>query len=386
MATALASGAAALVWTLQPAASYQEVAGILKDTADKVGTDPLTGQPIPYANGRNDYFGYGRLNVGQAARRAYPPTLTPITEIQEFLLGGSTTQQTRLLTLTNPSSQRLQWRATVVQGDAWLSVIPTSGIAEYGNPGALMLQSQLDRLGNRALLRYGARGASAGSISFSSFDIEVKLHSSSTLSRTFLPVTTRDWASPEWFDPFDGSDPYRQALGLANNEVRQLRLPFPVTLYGQGQTRIGISDNGLVIFGQSGIYQMYPPAGCLQTAPRRTMRSISSRWIGVPTSAGRRYTSISRMPIRTWSHGPRCAVQTTSRLRRFNWSCVATGRSRRTTEPSSLLHPAPSAPKLGRHRGPADSVCRGRSRGQVGGYRGVQSGAAVVKVFPHTST
>ena len=62
------------------------------------------------------------------------------------------------------------------------------------------------------------------------------------------------------------SDPTRQALGLANNEVRQLRLPFPVNFYGVAQTRIGISDNGVVILGQPRTYQMYPPEGCLQTA------------------------------------------------------------------------------------------------------------------------
>ena len=280
MATALVSGAAALVWTLQPAASYQQVSGILKGTADKVGTNPLTGQPIPYANGRNDYFGYGRLNVGQAVRRAYPPTLAPITEVQAFLLGGSTTQQTRLLRLTNPSSQRIQWRATVVQGDAWLSVIPASGIAEYGNPGGLMLRAGSTALGPGFYFGTVRVEPQPGSIGFSSFDIEVQLHVSSALRRTFLPFAAQDSAAPEWFDPFDGSDPYRQTLGLTNNEVRQLRLPFPVTLYGQGQTRIGVSDNGLVIFGQSGIYQMYPPTGCPQTAaaPNNALYVLALDW------------------------------------------------------------------------------------------------------------
>ena len=162
MATPLVSGAAALVWTMQPAASYQQVAAILKDTADKVGANPLTGQPLTYTNGRNDYFGYGRLNVGQAVRRAYPPTLTPITETQEFLLGGSMTQQTRLLTLINPSSQQVQWRATVVRGDSWLSIVPTSGIADVRQPRRPDVAGQFDRVGTRPVLWDGAGGASAG--------------------------------------------------------------------------------------------------------------------------------------------------------------------------------------------------------------------------------
>jgi thermitase len=263
MATALVSGAAALVWTLQPAASYQQVAGILKDTADKVGTNPLTGQSIPYINGRNDYFGYGRLNVGQAVRRAYPPTLTPITEVQQFLLGGSLTQQSRLLTLTNPSSQQIQWRATVVRGGAWLSIAPTSGSAAYDHPGVLTLQVSSAMLGPG--LYFGTvRVEPQPGVSFAGFDIEVQLRVSSTLRRTSLPVVAREWAAPEWFDPL--GDPSRQALGLTNDEVRQLRLPFSVAFYGVAQTRIGISNNGMVLLGQPRTYRMDPPEGCLQTA------------------------------------------------------------------------------------------------------------------------
>ena len=264
MATALASGAAALVWTMQPAASYQQVGGILKDTADKVGANPLTGQPLTYTNGRNDYFGYGRLNVGQAVRRAYPPTLTPIAETQEFLLGGSLTQQSRLLKLINPSSQQVQWRATVVRGNSWLNSIPTSGSAAYNSAGALVMQVSSAALGPGLYFGTVRVEPQPSSISFASFDIEVQLHISNILRRTFFPATTRDWAASEWFDPL--SDPTRQALGLANNEVRQLRLPFPISFYGVTQTRIGISDNGVVILGQPRTYQMYPPEGCLQTA------------------------------------------------------------------------------------------------------------------------
>ena len=280
MATALVSGAAALVWTMQPAATYQQVASILKDTADKVGADVLTGQPIPYINGRNDYFGYGRLNVGKAVRRAYPPMLTPITEVQAFLLGGPVTQQTRLLTLINPSSQPVQWQATVVRGDAWLSIGPASGIAAYGNPGALMLRTSSTALG--AGLYFGTVRVEpqVGSSGFASFDIEAQLQIASALGRTYAPLVSRNAVASEWFDPFDGSDPNPQALGLENDTVRQLRLPFPVMYYGEGQTRIGISDNGLVIFGQPGVYQLYPPTGCLQTAaaPNNALYILALDW------------------------------------------------------------------------------------------------------------
>jgi hypothetical protein len=69
-------------------------------------------------------------------------------------------------------------------------------------------------------------------------------------------------------------------LGLTNDEVRQLRLPFPVTVYGVAQTRIGVSDNGMVLLGQPRIYQMNPPEGCLQTAaaPNDALYTLALDW------------------------------------------------------------------------------------------------------------
>ena len=280
MATALVSGAAVLVWTLQPAATGQQIADILENAADKVGTNPQTGEPIPYVNGRNDYFGYGRLNVGEAIRRAYPPSLVPVTEAQHFLLGGPVTQQTRLLALANPSAERILWRATVLPGAEWLSVVPTSGISEYGTPGTLMLRVSSAGLGLG--WHFGAVRVEpqAGGPNFSSFDIQVQLQVSSSLSRSFVPWLLKDGTADGWLDPLDGSDPNPLALGLENNSVRQLRLPFPVMFYGAFQTRIGISDNGLVIFGQPATVQMYPPTGCLQTAaaPNNAIYALALDW------------------------------------------------------------------------------------------------------------
>ena len=66
MSAPMVSAAATLVWTLRPAATTEEVAAILKATADKVGTDPYSGEPYSYASGRNDYFDSCRLkSVGR---------------------------------------------------------------------------------------------------------------------------------------------------------------------------------------------------------------------------------------------------------------------------------------------------------------------------------
>ena len=74
MAAPHVSGAAALIWSVAPNLSVGQVEQVLLETCAKVGG-------IPYPAGRNDYLGYGRLDVPAAVRRARElaglPTPTP---------------------------------------------------------------------------------------------------------------------------------------------------------------------------------------------------------------------------------------------------------------------------------------------------------------------
>ncbi|MBC7223649.1 MAG: S8 family serine peptidase, partial [Anaerolineae bacterium] len=63
MAAPHVSGAAALIWSVAPNLSVGQVEQVLLETCAKVGG-------IPYPNGRNEYLGYGRLDVPAAVRRA----------------------------------------------------------------------------------------------------------------------------------------------------------------------------------------------------------------------------------------------------------------------------------------------------------------------------
>jgi len=65
-AAPLAAGAAALVWSINPSLTPDEVQNILYTTADDLGT-----------LGRDEVYGWGRINIGHAAERAYEMTLTP---------------------------------------------------------------------------------------------------------------------------------------------------------------------------------------------------------------------------------------------------------------------------------------------------------------------
>jgi thermitase len=273
MAAPLVSGAAALIWTMSPAATYQQVADILKSTADKVGAYPYD------VKGRNDYFGYGRLNVGQAVRRAYPRSLTPVTDVQQFLLGGSVMQQERQVTLVNPSGQELYWQATVIQGAGWLGVDPAIGTAKYGSPGMLTLRA------SRGVLPPGlypgtVRVQPLYVTGIPSFDIPVELRVSSTLRRTYLPGISQNWSSGQWFDPLAGGSSPAEPLNLGNNQAQQVFLPFTVPFYGGTFRTMWVSDNGLVFFGLYDAAATQPPAGCLATAaaPNNAIYALALDW------------------------------------------------------------------------------------------------------------
>ena len=60
---AIVAGAVALIMEANPNLTRVEIEEILRSTADKIGDKP-------YINGRNDYYGYGKLNLDKAIKEA----------------------------------------------------------------------------------------------------------------------------------------------------------------------------------------------------------------------------------------------------------------------------------------------------------------------------
>jgi subtilisin family serine protease len=255
MATPLVSAAAALVWTYRPAAPTLEVTGILKQAADKVGV-------FPYVNGRNQHFGYGRLNVGKAVRLAYPPSLSASPSgARSFLLGGPIQQANGTVSLINPSEQPVTWQASVSPGADWLKLSSSSGTASFSAPGDLWLQ-----VGPTAL----PPGSYAGLIQVQydipphKFDIPVQLELAGTLYRSFAPQAMNNYLGANWYDPLPGG----QALGLSDNSLAQVSLPFLVSFYGQVYSSIWVSDNGVALFTLPAPAGVFNPANCMPSAAR----------------------------------------------------------------------------------------------------------------------
>ena len=267
MSAPLVSGAAALVWTFLPTATGNQIAEILKATADKIG-------PYPYPGSRNDYFGYGRLNVERAVRWAYPPKLELDAVQQNFLLGAPVFQQTVKLRLNNSSGQAALWRATVVQGVDWLTAFPGTGSATYTSPGVLNL-----RAGPTLL----APGVYNGMVHVESlypsgtgFDIPVRLRTAPSLKRSFEPVTVSQYEPVAWVDPLSGGQP----LHLSNDTASQIPLPFPVQFYGQAYNNLWVSDNGLASFSPPVGGQVSGSSTCLPTAaaPNNAIYALWKDW------------------------------------------------------------------------------------------------------------
>lgn len=281
MAVPLVSAAAALVWTMQPGWSAQQVADLLKNTADKVG-------PYPYVNGRNDYFGHGRINVANAIRWAHPPQLTAASPAQSFLTDNPGQSQIGTIALTNPSEQSVQWQAQVLQGTSWLSLLTSSGQVSYSIPGNLTF-----RVGPAAL----TPGSYTGRIrvqpispsQLPAFEIGITLRVAVALQRAYLPLTGRDWFSIGWYDPFAPDAPTPTPLSLGNDSAYPVLLPFPVPFYGNSYTSAWVSDNGLVWFGAFSSAHLQSPTACLPSAavPNNAIYVLAQDWN--PALGGRVY-------------------------------------------------------------------------------------------------
>ena len=260
MSTPTAAAAAALVWTLRPTASPAEIAEILKSTADQVGTDPYSGEPLAYAGGRNDYFGSGRLNAANAVRWVYPPSISSTETVVNLLLGGPVSSVSRSLQIENPSGQGVYWQATILPGAPWLSLTRATGTSLYNSPASLTLAA--NRLDLAPGLYVGTiRVQPAYPAGLAPAEVRVQLRVAATVTRTYAPLVTQGHEAT-WLDPEASGVLTRRTLPLTNDSLMTVALPFPVSFYGVLYPSLQVSDNGLVTFASADSASAKPPAAC----------------------------------------------------------------------------------------------------------------------------
>lgn len=126
MATPHVSGLAALIWSLSPGLSNDQVGDIIRFSADDL-----------WLSGKDDYFGYGRINTW----RALGLQVTPSQLI--FLaddLRGPLPSTTLVAEVRTRQAGQITWTASISPSVPWLSLLPPhSGTLTAGTPAALTL-------------------------------------------------------------------------------------------------------------------------------------------------------------------------------------------------------------------------------------------------------
>jgi thermitase len=129
MATPFVSGLAALIWSLAPGLTLQEVRAQIESSADDLGQ-----------SGRDDTFGYGRINARRALKglvkvRVSLASSVFIVDDQRGPLPASSQAE-----LVSDNEQAVTWTASVSPTVTWLSIVPpTAGVVSAAAPASFTL-------------------------------------------------------------------------------------------------------------------------------------------------------------------------------------------------------------------------------------------------------
>lgn len=267
------SGLAALMRSTAPQASNLTLTGVLRNTADKVGS-------TPYVQGRNDRLGYGRVNAASALRQALAPALTFSAPSLQLLGEAGGALPTASVVLENASSQPLTWQLTEI-GAEWLDVdLPWSGSLAY--PAAATLRVRLGsalpagRYSATIRLRSTALGGQQ-----SNYTLPVTVAMAEQLHEQFLPTVGTGHVLPHWVDASLGGI----SIGLGDNGAQAIGLPFAFPLYGRAHSQVWVHANGFLSFGQSYGGDAYASNGCIPgIAPPNG--AVYALWDDLDPSAG----------------------------------------------------------------------------------------------------
>lgn len=266
MAAALVSGVAALVWTVRPDLTADEVRTILIESA----------RPLVEPANR---VGAGRVDAYAALRRALPSTLLVNSAELTRTLSSTTNNEQLNITIENPSLEPLDWTLTIPAGISWLaasneitstvpvtppgSTIPAStatitgsvelsGTVRFGEPAHVALAIE-DGLTNGLYLStlplVGTRRD--GSVVERPLALQLALNTSN--ESVYLPVissagtavpTTNPLTPFRWEEAPDGA---RSELNLTDSSSSYLTLPFTFPMKGSANTSARLYSDGFML-------------------------------------------------------------------------------------------------------------------------------------------
>lgn len=243
MATAVVSGAAALVWATQPSLTATEVWAILEETAQPLSA-PATD------------VGAGRLDVARAARAALTPRLVVShADVVAATVEGDA-PVARRVALTNPSLAPYAWQIVPADATNWVGVRGvTSGTVTYATPVMVDVVftptavstgthlSALQVFGGPSLLLQQAVGVS----------LQVAPKMPNRLFFALFPNATTEfgWVNAEGAAVINHAITPDAALALA--------LPFTMTVGGRSYTEARLYADGMVALPGTSAPANLPP-------------------------------------------------------------------------------------------------------------------------------
>jgi hypothetical protein len=238
------AGLAALIWSVDPDLSNTQVESIIKQTADDLG-----------AAGRDDYYGFGRINARRALEATAPSldTSASVSFLADDLVTDSLSQILRIG--DGAMYGTLEWSAVENPDVTWLSIgPPTLGSASSSSPGELVVSVDKDVAGQGTYSTTIRITSSDPYIQNSPHDVNVTLSYTSSLERNYLPLVTMN--SEDWIDiTADGT-----VIPLGDDDVQRMALPFDFRFYGTTYNDLWVSSNGFVSFANG---YTDPINGCL---------------------------------------------------------------------------------------------------------------------------
>ena len=135
MAAPHVAGLAALIWSVDPSLTHDQVQDIILSTADDLGT-----------LGWDQYFGHGRINAFQALQpfielleTTGQPVSPPVTFLADDIKSDPIPSSKSLQLVTNLSSE-ITWTATISPSVSWVNVSPpATGQISTASTGQFLL-------------------------------------------------------------------------------------------------------------------------------------------------------------------------------------------------------------------------------------------------------
>ncbi|MCC6168864.1 MAG: S8 family serine peptidase [Caldilineaceae bacterium] len=234
--TALVSGVAALVWSMNRDLSAAQVGEILR-----AGAAPLNFPP--------NQVGAGRLDAAAALRAALPAQITVSqNSLRVAAVQGGAPQQAAL-TLENPSLDPITWTLSTTRALDWLAIDNPAGSVRYGEPaqaGIVITPTQLT-LGQHKATLLLTSSRSGGPQVQQMISVDVAVHGPLT-PRSHLPLIARQ-AVGAWLEPGpEGRTAYDALTGSASTGIT---LPFTLEARGQTLTEARLFADGFIAFPAS---------------------------------------------------------------------------------------------------------------------------------------